>query len=432
MPLDAPIVVHFNMPMDHATQANFHMRKPGNQSGLPGVFEWSADSTTLTYTAGSLLDFSTQYTPLFTQNVVTANGVSTELAGGDAANTWSFTSTDTTSVSYHSPNSDGGPAQPANGFGFSFNNPLAPNQPVEQYLTISPQPEGYIGQLTVTGSSVSTDSVKLLANTTYKFTLGAGPQGQVGLPGRALILGRADRPAAAQSLSIKGGTFQPIYVDGPTRVQVSTANLGSFTFHLRQLSRDDMRTLLSNPPYYQATPTYPGQLKREWQVTVPAGQSSGDTGTFYPSIALDADGDRLPAGYYLLYADAPNPYGNDSPLYSGTVLIVGRTGVVTKSEGQNLMLWAADLGTGKPVGGYSLRIEQIKSDGSSATVQTANTGQDGVARLILNKADNVSAVAIFAGNDQDALFATTNWNFNINPYDFSGVSSWRQLADLPR
>jgi uncharacterized protein YfaS (alpha-2-macroglobulin family) len=425
VPIDAQVVVHFNMPMDHATQANFHMTTSGNQSGLPGVFEWSADSTVMTYTANSLLDFGTEYTPLFSQNVVTANGVSSELAGGDSANTWSFDTTGTTHVSDHSPNSDNGPAQPSNGFSFTFNNPLAPNQQVEQYLTVSPKPEGYVGQLTVSSSSVSTDGVKLLPNTTYTFSLKAGLKDKWGFPVTPSTW-RVQIGPLPPSLAIKGGTFQPIYVDGPTRVRVDTANLSSFTFHLRQLSADDMRSLLTRPPYYQPTPAYPGQLKREWQVSVPAGQgNTTSTNTIYPSIALDGNSDRLPSGYYLLYADAPNPYSNDYPLYSATVLIVGRTGVVAKIDGQNLMLWAADLGSGKPVPNYSLRIEQIKNDGSSATVatvQTANTGQDGVARLILDKVDSVQTVAIFADTNNDALFATTGWNYNINPYDFSGVS----------
>ena len=277
----------------------------------------------------------------------------------------------------------------------------------------------------MSSSGVSTDGVKLLPNTTYNFTLKAGLKDKWGFPVEPSSWQVQIGPLPP-ALAIKGGTFQPIYVDGPTRVRVDTANLGSFTFHLRQLSTDDMRKLLSAPPYYQPTPTYPGQLMREWQVSVPAGQGNAtSTNTIYPTIALDANSDRLPSGYYLLYADAPNPYSNDYPLYSGTVLIVGRTGVVAKSEGRNLMLWAADLGSGKPVPNYPLRIEQLKSDGSSttvATVQTANTGQDGVARLILDKAENVQAVAIFANSNNDALFATTGWNFNINPYDFNGVS----------
>jgi uncharacterized protein YfaS (alpha-2-macroglobulin family) len=425
VPIDAHVVVHFNMPMGHATQGNFRLTAPGNQQGVPGVFEWSADSMVMTYTANSLLDFGTEYTPLFSQNVVTAGGVSSELAGGDAANTWSFTTTDSTHVSDHSPNSNNGPAQPSNGFAFSFNNPLAPNQPVEQYLTVSPNPEGYVGKLTVSGSSVSTDGVKLLPNTTYSFTLKAGLKDKWGFP-VAPASWQVQIGPLPPALAIKGGTFQPMYADGPTQVRVDTANLGSFTFHLRGLSEDDMRKLLSTPVYYQPNPTYPGQLLREWQVSLPAGQGNAtSTNTIYPTIALDASSDRLPSGYYLLYADAPNPYSNDYPLYSGTVLIVGRTGVVAKSEGRNLMLWAADLGSGKPVSNYSLRIEQLKYDGSSptvATVQTANTGQDGVARLILDNADNVQAVVIFANSNNDALFATTTWNFNINPYDFSGVS----------
>ena len=297
---------------------------------------------------------------------------------------------------------------------------------VEQYLTISPKPEGYIGQLTVSSSSVSTDGVKLLPNTTYNFTLKAGLKDKWGFPVEPSSWQVQIGPLPP-ALAIKGGTFQPIYVDGPTRVRVDTANLSSFTFHLRQAKHGRHAQTAQRSALLPAH----SHLSRPVDERM-AGERAcrpGNchvTNTIYPSIALDANSDRLPSGYYLLYADAPNPYSNDYPLYSGTVLIVGRTGVVAKSDGRNLMLWAADLGSGKPVPNYPLRIEQLKSDGSSttvATVQTANTGQDGVARLILDKADNVQAVAIFANSNNDALFATTGWNFNINPYDFNGVSA---------
>jgi uncharacterized protein YfaS (alpha-2-macroglobulin family) len=446
--LDAPVVVRFNMPMNHAaTEAAFVLGKasggnaprpvptsatppPGggapNLAGttsIPGTFQWSSDSTVMTFTTSSLLNFSSTYVAGFTKAVQPAQGTPADLAGGSSVNVWQFYTTDSTYVMDHTPSSVGpeGIAQPSNSFGFSFNNPLAPDQPVAQFLTISPVPEGYIGQLTSSGTSVYTDQVKLLPNTKYTFDLKAGLKDIWGFPvGPASWDVKIGPPAP--SLSIKGGTFQPIYVDGPTRVRVDTTNLDKFAFHLRQLSRTDLYGLLQNPPFYQQNPTYPGQLKREWQVQVPSNQSKDNNSSFYPAISLDGSSDRLPSGYYLLYADAPNPYNADYPLYAATILVVGRTGVVTKSEGQNLLIWVADLGTGKPVPGYALRIEQVKGDGTSTVVQKATSGQDGVARLILDKAENVFTIAIWAENNNDALFATTSWNRNLSLYDFSGVN----------
>ena len=423
VPLDGPVVVRFNMPMQHSSQSAFTLR---GQSSVQGVYEWSPDSTVMTFTAASLLSFDTSYRAGFSGQVQAAEGAATTLAGDASTNSWSFNATTTTHVDGHAPDSTGGPAQPSTSFGFYFNNPLAPNQAVEQYLTISPQPEGYNGPTDLSRrlparACLHRPGVKLLPNTTYKFTLSAGLKDKWGFPVAASSWEVKIGPLPP-SLTIQGGSFQPIYVDGPTRVRVETANLDTFTFHLRQLKRDDLYGLLTNPPFYQQNATYPGQLKREWQVQVPGGKTPDKTTTLYPSIGLDASGDRLPAGYYLLYADAPNPYNTDFPLYGATVLIVGRTGVVTKSEGQNLLVWVADLGSGKPVPGYTLRIEQVKNDNSSPVVQKATTGPDGVARLILDKADNISMVAIWADSG-DALFSTTGWSRNLGLYDFGGVSA---------
>ncbi|MEO8286656.1 MAG: Ig-like domain-containing protein [Chloroflexota bacterium] len=423
VPLDAPVVVRFNMPMEHSSQSAFALRGQAGQAALQGTYQWSPDSTVMTFTAASLLAFDTRYVANFDGNVQPVNGVAAPLAGDVSTNTWDFTTTSTTRVSGHSPDTGDGPSPPSTSFGFYFNNPLAPNQQVEQYVTINPHPEGYKGQLTVSESGVLTDGVKLLPNTTYSFTLKEGLKDKWGFPVAASSWDVKIGPLPP-SLAIKGGNFQPIYVDGPTRVRVETANLDTFTFHLRQLSEGDLRKFLTTPPYYQPTPTYPGTIKREWQMTVPAGQAQDGISTFYPNIALDANGDRLPSGYYLLTADAPNPYSTDYPLNSASVLIVGRTGVVTKMDGQNLLIWAADLGTGKPVPSYRLRIEQIRSDNTSSLMQTANTGQDGVARLKLDKADNVSTVAIWPDNGGDALFATTGWNYNLNPYDFGVTGTY--------
>lgn len=422
--LDAPVVVRFNMPMDHATQTSFQLTGKG-QSSIPGAFQWSADSTVMTYTASALFGFSNEYSAAFNKDVRTANGVSAGLTGGSSVNSWGFSTTEATRVSSHSPDSSSGPAQPAGSFSFDFNNPLAPNQPLEQYLTISPTPEGYKGQLIVGANGAYTDSIKLMPNTTYNFSLKAGLKDKWGFP-VAPSSWEVKIGPLPPSLSVKGGLFQPVYADNPTKIRVETINLSSIAMHLSKLSEDDVRKLLASPPYYQPNAVYPGTLVREWQEQVPTSQAQDGVTTFYPTISLDGKADHLPVGYYLLRADAPDPYSIQYPLNSLAVLAVGRTGIVTKSEGQNLLIWAADLGTGKPKAGYSVRVEQLKSDGQQVAVgssQNVTTGQDGVARIKLNEVENSFTTAIWPGGNGngDAMLATTNWNNNLDPYSF-GVS----------
>ena len=436
--IDRPVVVHFNMPMDHSTQANFRINEQGGGAAVPGVFEWSADSTVMTFTANSLLSFSKGYEATFEQQVQTAQGNLSELAGGPQVNTWSFTTTDATIVSSHSPDSSSGPVPPTTGFGFTFNNPIAPNQSVGQFLTISPQPEGYKGQVLTSPSGVYTDGAKLKANTTYTFSLQSGLKDKWGF----------DIPATSwtvqigplqPAISVKGGAFQPVYSEAPTFVRLEATNLADVTLHLNTLNSDEVRSLVGRSVYaYDPKATMPGSSLRTWKVHVPGGAKDDAITPFYTSVSQDGNSDRLPKGYYLLWATAPNPYDSANQLYSATVLVVGRNGVVTKTDAQgNMMLWVADLGTGQPVNAYGLRVEQLTTDysGNNPTVtvlksQTTQTGQDGVAKLTLDKVDNATFTAVWASGD-DTLFATTAWTGGIDPsmygingsYGLTGVTA---------
>ncbi len=425
--IDQPLVIRFNMPMGHATQSVFYLSKQAGGDAVAGISEWSADSTVMTYTPSSLLDFSTRYVATFQRDVQTAQGQSSELAGGAQTNTWDFTTTSPTQVSSHYPDSSDGARPPSNSFGFSFNNPIAPDQSLGQYLEISPVPEGYVGQLTVSQSGAYTDGVKLKANTTYSFSLKAGLKDKWGFDIPATTWQVQIGPLQP-SFNFKGGSFQPIYSEGPTFVQINAANLASLSMHLNTLSQDDVRSLLARGLYFDPNTAFPGNGVRDWTLQVPGGAKVDETTTFYNTISRDGNGDRLAKGYYLLWATAPNPYDASYPLSAATVLIVGRNGVVNKIDQQgNMLMWVADLGTGKPTGGYNLRVEQLRSDYSNnqpqtvvVTTQKTQTGADGVAKLKLDKADNVFVTAVWADGD-DALLATTGWANNINPYQF-GIS----------
>src|SRR5262249_14462822 len=129
--IDSPVVVRFNMPMNHAaTESAFVLGKasggrpipvptgatPGSGGGgapnlsgssaVQGTFQWSADSTVMTFTAASLLDFGTGYVAGFGKAVQPEQGATSELSGGPTVNTWGFYTTETTHVVNHTPTND--------------------------------------------------------------------------------------------------------------------------------------------------------------------------------------------------------------------------------------------------------------------------------------------------------------------------------------
>ncbi|HEX8598590.1 MAG TPA: Ig-like domain-containing protein [Chloroflexia bacterium] len=414
--LDTPIILHFNMPMDHASvESNIGLP-------VPSTAEWSPDSTVVTFTSRSLLEFSRSYTVQATGSLKPARGNAAELTGGASANRWSFRTTSATHVENHYPENSYGPAAPGEAFGFYFNNPLAPDQDVARFLTIDPTPVGYIGQLTAEGTGVYTSGVQLLPDTTYKFSLKDGLKDKWGFPVAGSTWEVQIGPLPPGVL-VKGGLFQPVYSEGPTRARIEASNLDKFKLQLYTLSDDDVRQILTLGiyDYRESTLKVPGQLRREWDVDVPQAPE-GQAATLYPVVALDANADRLPPGFYLLRASAPSPY-SDRPLESAGVLVVGRTGVVTKSEGNNLFIWAADLGSGKPVPGYNLRLEQFGYEGSRRGTQRGTTGADGVLRLVLDDASQSAFVSVWSDGQGDTLLATTGWSRNLYFSYYGGESA---------
>ena len=415
VPIDSPIVLSFNMPMDHASvESNISLP-------VRGAAEWSADSTVVTFTASSLLEFSRGYNVQVTGSLKPARGNASELTGGASANRWSFTTTDSTHVENHYPDSTSGPASPGESFGFSFNNPLAPNQDVARYLTVDPVPQGYIGQLEADGTSVYTRGVQLLPDTTYKFTLKDGLKDKWGFPVAAGAW-EVEIGPLPPSVALKGGLFQPVYSEGPSRVRAEATNLEKFKLQLYSLSHNDVKTVMQRGiyEYTGGSPKVLGQLKREWDVDVPQAPK-GEAAVLYPAAALDANSDRLPPGFYLLRATAPNPY-SEQPLDSAIVLVVGRTGVVTKAEGDNLFVWAADLGSGKPVPGYNLRVEQFDYDGGVVATYRGTTGPDGVLRLVLRDGNATAFASVWSDVDGDTLLAATGWSRNLYFSGYGGDS----------
>ncbi|HKP52311.1 MAG TPA: Ig-like domain-containing protein [Chloroflexia bacterium] len=426
--LDAPVIVRFNMAMDRASvQGAFSLKRTDLKESLKGTYAWSPDSTVMTFTASSLLEFSKAYTAGITGPVKAATGNAAELVGGPTANSWTFTATDPTHVTSYSPYDYYNKiVQPASSFGFAFSNPLAGGQDVAKYLKIDPTPQGYVGQLEVGSYTVFTDGVKLLPNTTYNFNLEAGLKDKWGFP-VAPYSWKVEVGPLPPGVAIKGGRFQPIYSEGPSLVRIEAANLDKVSLHLYQLDEAAMRDALRRESYCGPRDGNErfGTLKREWEVAVPPGENG--TSTIYTTLGLSDGADRLPPGYYFLRADAPSPYpGSGGFVQSAAYLIVGRTGVVTKREGDDFLIWAADLGSGAPVPNYPLRIQQITPASTSLgpwIEQSGTTGADGVLRLKLNKAEDACLIAIWGEQAGDALAASTDWDRNIGSYSSYGSSS---------
>lgn len=427
VPIDSSVSVSFNLPMDKASvQGAFRMH--GDSGDVAGAFGWSDDGMTMAFTPTKLLDFSKDYQLSFAAPVKATVGNAVTLGG--AENTWLFSTTSATHVVSYSPGNIESPAdkaQPANSFSVGFNNPLAPNQDWGQYLSVSPVPQGYNGHLSVDsgGTLIFTDNVTLAANTSYKFDLKAGLKDKWGFAVQPYSWSVNIGPLPP-SLTIPDGFYHPEFADNPTRIHVQTANLSKITMHLYQLSADDLRKTLAQPNQYnpQGTPTPPGQLKAEWDLPVQAGADGA--ADLYPSaVPPSFNTDRLSPGFYYLRVTAVDPYNNGAPIEGVELLAVGHVGLVAKREGSDVLVWVADMGSGKPVANYPLRVEQVGGDNNQAlTTQRSSSGGDGVMRLKLDNASNANALYIWSEQQNDAAFMSANWSQNIQPYDLNASQGY--------
>src|SRR5439155_25636746 len=85
---------------------------------------------------------------------------------------------------------------------------------------------------------------------------------------------------------------------------------------------------------------------------------------------------------------------------------------------RDLLVCAADLGSGKPVSGYNLRVEQWGDNPLQPVITRGRTGSDGVMRVTLPAVIGSSTPVVWSEEPSDAGFVETGWSANIGPGDF--------------
>ncbi|MDQ2807455.1 MAG: Ig-like domain-containing protein, partial [Chloroflexota bacterium] len=411
--LDAPLVLGFNQPMDHAS-----VEAALRVSDVQGRFSWSPASDVVTYTPASLLPFSKTLNVHLEGSLKPAQGEA--VAADPKTQAWTFRTVEQTHRIASEPASDRENA-PGSNVAVSFNNGLAAGQDFGSLITIEPRPTGFLGQWQVEpeGRVVMTDHVTLAPDTTYRFTIKAGLKDRYGALVKAESWTAKVGPPPPD-IRLLGGEFQPVVADAPVRLRVEAPNLDSFTLNLYQLNESDMRSLIRD--YKQQVP---GSRKRSWTIQVPGGK--GPAKAFTIPVAPDGVSDRLPAGYWVLEATAPAPsYMGPEPLRDYVVFVAGHTGLTMKQDGDNLLVWAVDYGSGKAKANYPLRAVLWGESGSNPPSVTGTTGADGVARLKLPLPDQTHnySSAVFSGSPNDTALVVSSWGQGIQPYDFGLSGSY--------
>ncbi|HVF99070.1 MAG TPA: alpha-2-macroglobulin family protein, partial [Chloroflexia bacterium] len=300
----------------------------------------------------------------------------------------------------------------ARALSITFNNPLKADQDFASFLNITPQPQE-MGAVRADAEDgrIYVEKLRLLPDTAYMVEVKPGLLDRWGFPVKSESWEVRTTPLVP-GIDITGGSFQPIHPDGPSQVGIRAANLTKVRLSLYSLTEQEVfSNITSNRTFHN--------LLREWDVEVPA---SNDVSTVYPLLATDPGFDRLAPGYYFLRATSVAPDGGVRA-ETAVVLMVGRTGLVAKNQGADLLVWATDLLTGRPVPDYPLRVqEQVSVQGQATTLtQQGRTGPDGVLRLKLKK----DSRGVIAWSDQpgDAAVVSTAWSYRVQSSGYNDENS---------
>ena len=157
---------------------------------------------------------------------------------------------------------------------------------------------------------------------------------------------------------------------------------------------------------------------RSW--TEPIGAELRDTSRLY-STALSV-GEPLPKGHYFLAAD-----DGDDEFWRKLVLSVVDTAVVTKLAFDELLVWALDYETGRPLSGVPVNTAPLE-DPPSSPYQTGSTDSDGLARFAVSSGrgyrwDSYGQHLVRIEEDGRSGVASTWWDVGASPWQL-GASSY--------
>jgi hypothetical protein len=412
--LTRPITVTFNQPMDRASaEAAFSLQGPTGES-VPGSFSWS-DATTMTFTPEGILDLETRYAARVDSSARAAVGDAT--LGEDYA--WTFTTVPYPRIVGTSPSDGETGADPETSLEIYFSAPmdistLMPN------ITILPEPtsvytywSGHNNRFVV--------SWDVQPSTSYEARIGAGatdPYGNtLGQDTVVRFTTRALDPLTYLAVPGDVGTYSA-YTD--TQVYLMHRNVSQVELALYQLDWESF-TRLTGPDRWDAwdefDPRARAEVLREWTLPVDAPLNESR----YALVSLAEGGGALPPGLYFLEASAPEVRRQEWWEPSRHVLVVSRIHLTQKLAQREVLVWATDLKTGKPVSGLDLTLAGPYGDALAA----GTTDSDGVFQADVGPLDDMWApYTILAGEPGEENFAVavSDWYAGIGPWDF-GLSS---------
>jgi len=390
------IQITFNQPVDRQSAEDAFSLKARGLIGreIKGTFEYLTD--TLVFKPDEMLDFDKTYQVHIARGVKSATGGE----GMRQDYQWQFTTVPLPRIVSTDPYDGEKAAHPYTDFRIIFNAPIDPNT-VMPNLSMTP-PLSPTGVYTHAWGDTFVLNFGAQPSTDYEVHIGpdiADPYGnKTGQKMTVRFRTRPLEPMVRLRVPDQVGTYN---ANDPARLFVEYLNTSRLDLELYRLELDDFFSARRN---WQAfTPPHSG-LVRDWSVPVEAPLNE----TKYAPIELAEGGGKLSPGLYLLDVDSPD-LERDHWRHRH-LLVVSRINLTLKVTSDEMLVWATELASGRPVLGLKLKAR----DEHGTSFGTATTDADGLARFQLERHRRT----LYAISAEPFTMGCENWNPGVSPWDF--------------
>ena len=404
-PLDQPIKMTFNQPMDTSSvEANFSFTSE-NES-VDGNFSWNANQTVLTFTPSGRLARSTNYTLLI--------GAGAQARGGSSIGTENRFEVQTFpdfKVVYTDPYDTGMTSSQYSGLQIYFSAPIQTSSS-QSLVSIDPATANFYAYMSEQTMFISGS---FQADTNYTVTVDNNLKDIWGQRLGETVTTRFTTPPAAPGMDLLYlGTEAYFVRASQPDYYVQATNLDSIDVSMAPLTLEKMLFLLG-PDGYNARAAYtPEQgTSTDWQaeLNLPANISQ------QVPISL---GSNLTPGLYHLTLSAPQAMQNGAYGQQKVFLVASNINITFKMGSQDALVWAVDLSNNQAVANTPLRL--FRNDGSLLASGTTDSQGLWHGSVPAPTQDNYySSYYAVIGQPGDTNFgmAFSNWNQEIAPWNFS-------------
>jgi uncharacterized protein YfaS (alpha-2-macroglobulin family) len=392
------VQITFNQPVDcPSAEDAFSLKAKGLLEGeIRGTFECLTD--TLVFKPAEMLAFDKTYQVHIARGVKSASGGE----GMRQDYQWQFTTVPLPRIVSTNPRDGEKAAHPYTAFEITFNAPIDPDTVMPNLAVTPPLSSTEVYTHFRTWDNTFVLNFGAQPSTDYEVRIGpdiADPYGnKTGQRMTVRFRTRPLEPMVRLHVPDQVGTYN---ANDPARLFVEYLNTSRLDLELYRLELDDF--FRARRGWWEFSPPASG-LVRQWSVPVEA--PLNETG--YAPIELLEGGGKLSPGFYLLDVDSPDV--ERDRWRHRHLLVVSQINLTLKVTTDEMLVWATELATGRPVSGLQLKAR----DEEGTSFGTATTDRDGLASFKLERIRST----LYAISTEPFTMGSEHWNPGVSPWDF--------------